>query len=185
MQTNKCSPFYWTQKIFLFYKVRTVVPKRDHTNSVHTVLCLLSSMFCVKRWNMFAFFCIEDMLTVSFNSQEERPPILGCPQLFVQYSRSYRPYRRGSVLHPQPEDGPRWGQSGNVQHLSRSAQYAVWPTYTVRISQSSFFLNSQISRNAQRHNKHTVKLILNTNTTINHSIPLNYVFRWQNQIFNM
>ena len=33
------------------------------------------------------------------------PPLVGCPQLFIQYIRSYPPYWR-SFLHPQPEDAP-------------------------------------------------------------------------------
>ena len=134
------------------------VPKIGHTDSVHTVLCLLSPMLCVKCFNIFVSFCHEEMLSLSFNSQEERPPTLGCPQLFVQYSRSYSPFRKGYLLHPQPEDGPRWGQSGNLKYLSCCAQYAVWPTYTVYISQGLYF--SHISRNVRTAGHLNVRALL-------------------------
>jgi hypothetical protein len=132
-------------------------------------------MFCVKRCNMCASFCIQEMLSLSFNSQEGRSPFLGCPQQFVQYIRSYRPYRKGCLLHPQTEEGPRSGQSGNVKCLSLCAKYTVWPTFTFHKYQISVFLNSHISRNLKRHNKHTSNRILSTNTKINNSISTIYV----------
>ena len=91
------------------------------------------------KCNMLVSFCHEEMLSLSFNSQEERPPTLGCQQLFVQYSRSYRSFQRGCLLHPQPEDGSHWGLSGNLEFLSRCAQNTVWPTYTFYVSQRSLF----------------------------------------------
>jgi len=37
-----------------------------------------------------------------------KPPIVGCPQLLIQYICSYPPYWR-PFLHPQPEDAPYLG----------------------------------------------------------------------------
>ena len=82
-----------------------IVPKMGHTDSVHTVLCLLRPMFSVKCCNVFVSFCHEEILSLSFNSQEERPPTLGCPQLFVQYSRSCHPFTKGCLLHPNLKTG--------------------------------------------------------------------------------
>ena len=38
----------------------------------------------------------------------EEPPLVGCPQLLIQYIRSYLPYWR-PFLHPQLEDAPCCG----------------------------------------------------------------------------
>ena len=81
-----------------------IVPKMGQTDSVHTVLCLLRPMLCIKYCNMFVSFC-HQILSLSFNSQEEWPPILGCPQLFVQYSCSCRPFTKGCLLHPNLKTG--------------------------------------------------------------------------------
>jgi hypothetical protein len=43
------------------------------------------------------------VLSPSPNLRAERPPLFGCPRLFVQYIHSYPPYWR-HFLHPQPED---------------------------------------------------------------------------------
>jgi hypothetical protein len=47
------------------------------------------------------------MLFLSSNYKEERAPILGRPQLLVQYSRSYRRFLKYFMLHLKPEDEPR------------------------------------------------------------------------------
>ena len=39
------------------------------------------------------------------NPQAGGPPLVGCPRLLIQYTRSYPPYWR-PFLHPQPEDAP-------------------------------------------------------------------------------
>jgi hypothetical protein len=43
-------------------------------------------------------FLVEELLT-------PRPPPVGCPQLLIQYIRSYPPYWR-PFLYPKPEDVP-------------------------------------------------------------------------------
>jgi hypothetical protein len=43
------------------------------------------------------------VVSTSSNPQDEGPPLFSCPRLFIQYIRSYLPYRR-PFLHPQPAD---------------------------------------------------------------------------------
>ena len=45
------------------------------------------------------------VVSTSPNPQGEGPLLVGCPQLLIQYIRSYPPYRR-PFLYPQPEDAP-------------------------------------------------------------------------------
>jgi hypothetical protein len=45
------------------------------------------------------------VVSTSPNTQAERPPLVGCSRLLVQYIRSCSPYWR-PFLHPQPEDAP-------------------------------------------------------------------------------
>ena len=45
------------------------------------------------------------VVSTSPNPEAGGPPLVGCPQLLIQYSRSYPPYWR-PFLHPQLEDAP-------------------------------------------------------------------------------
>ena len=44
-------------------------------------------------------------VNTSPNPQAGGPPLFGCPPLFIQFIRSYRPYRK-PFLHSQTEDAP-------------------------------------------------------------------------------
>jgi hypothetical protein len=109
------------------------------------------------------------MLFLSFNSQEERPPFLGCPQLPVYYSHSYRPFLWGCLLNAQHVNLARSAQSSNV------VQYLCHCTFY--ISQKCWFLKIVPSRNIKHPNG---TLILNKNTNI---IRISDVFRWIKSIY--
>ena len=51
------------------------------------------------------FFSRGGVVSTSPNPQAGGPPLVGCPQLLIQFIRSSPPYRR-PFLHPQPEDAP-------------------------------------------------------------------------------
>jgi hypothetical protein len=48
------------------------------------------------------------VVSISPNPWAVGPHLVSCPQLFIQYIRSYSPYSR-PFLHPQPEDAPYRG----------------------------------------------------------------------------
>ena len=52
------------------------------------------------------------VVSSSPNPQAGGPPLVGFPRLFIQYIRSYPPYRR-PFLHPQPVDAPCRGDRGH------------------------------------------------------------------------
>ena len=70
-----------------------------------------SGLFCLQMKHLaceyFLIFCFSrgGVVSASSNPQAGGPSLVGCPQLFNQYIRSYPPYRR-SFLYPQPEDTP-------------------------------------------------------------------------------
>jgi hypothetical protein len=72
---------------------------------------LLSSFFrCLSHTRLSAqvrgfSFLGWGVVSTSPNSQAGGTSIVGCPQLFIQYIRSYPPYWR-LFFHPQPEDAP-------------------------------------------------------------------------------
>jgi len=51
------------------------------------------------------------VVSTSPNPQAGGPPLVGCPQLLIQYMRSYPPCCR-PFLHPQHEDAPFHGDRG-------------------------------------------------------------------------
>jgi hypothetical protein len=51
------------------------------------------------------YFLRRGVVSTSPNPQAGGPPLVSCPRLFIQFIRSYLPYRR-PFLHPQPEDAP-------------------------------------------------------------------------------
>jgi hypothetical protein len=51
------------------------------------------------------YFLWRGVVSTSPNPQAGGPPLVGCPQLLIQFTHSYPPYRR-PFLHPQPEDAP-------------------------------------------------------------------------------
>ena len=53
-------------------------------------------------------FLLWGLVSTSPIPQAGGPPLVGCPQLLIQYIRSYPPYWR-PFLHPQPEDAPCCG----------------------------------------------------------------------------
>ena len=56
----------------------------------------ISEQFCFSRGGVVG---------ASPNPQVGGPPLVGCLRLFIQFIRSYLPYRR-PFLNPQPEDAP-------------------------------------------------------------------------------
>jgi len=51
------------------------------------------------------FFSRGGVVSTSPKPQTGGPPLVSCPQLLIQYIRSYPPYRR-PFLYPQPENAP-------------------------------------------------------------------------------
>ena len=84
-------------------------------------------LFCLQRkhlaYEYFLTFCFSrrGVVSASPNPQAGRAPLVGCPRLLIQFSRSYPPYWR-PFLHPQPEDAPCRGD--------RDSQTRARPKYT-------------------------------------------------------
>jgi len=62
------------------------------------------------------------------NPQAGGPPLVGCPQLLIQYIRSYFPNWR-QFLHPEPEDAPCCG--------ARDPLITDYPVYRSKILRSA------------------------------------------------
>ena len=93
-----------------------------HQNSVYTTFPLLRSYQRISPgprhfWmihNMMRFYG-EELLAPRPIPQVGGPPLVGCPQLFIQYFHSHTPHWR-PFLHPQPEDTPCRGYSDLLYH---------------------------------------------------------------------
>ena len=74
-----------------------------------------------------ASFYGEELLAPRPTPKLEGPPLVGCLRLFIQYIRSYPPYRRPS-LHPQLEDAPFRGDRGPLitEYMSPQSQIIVY-----------------------------------------------------------
>jgi hypothetical protein len=59
-------------------------------------------------------YCLRwKVVSTSPNTQAGGPPLVDCPQLLIQFIRSYPPYWR-PLLHPQPEDAPCHGDRDSL-----------------------------------------------------------------------
>ena len=56
-------------------------------------------------YSVFRNVLRREVVSTSANPQARGPPLVGSPQLLIQYIRSYSPYRR-PLFYPQPEDTP-------------------------------------------------------------------------------
>jgi hypothetical protein len=67
--------------------------------------------------NFLTWLSTGRVVSTSPNPQAGGPLLFGSPRLFVQFIRSYPPYRR-PFLHPQPEDAPCRGDSNPLNMVS-------------------------------------------------------------------
>jgi len=69
------------------------------------------------------------IVTISPNPRAGGPHLVGCPQLFIQYTRSYPPYSR-AFLRPQPEDAPCSGDRDPLVSFTPTYVYFILPSST-------------------------------------------------------
>jgi hypothetical protein len=81
-------------------------------------------------------FSWEGVVSTSPNPQAGGPPLVGCPQLLIQFIHSYPPYRR-LFLHLQPEDAPCRGDRDPhswkniiISYIISDLRFSDLPTFT-------------------------------------------------------
>ena len=89
---------------------------------------------------MFRIMILFTVVGTLPNPQAERPPLVGCPRLFIQYIRSYPPYGR-PLRHRTPEEA---SCRGDRAHLSRGSIAAV-SLSVLSVRNCSFFSRSNYS----------------------------------------
>ena len=81
-------------------------PHGDPSGGVVYLRIVLSPEQTSHLWMFLNISVLQGrVVSTSPNPQAGGPPLFGCPQLLIQFIRSYPPYRR-AFLYPQPEDAP-------------------------------------------------------------------------------
>ena len=79
------------------------------------------------------------VVSTSPNPEAGGPSLVGCPRLFIQFIRSYPPYRR-PFLYPQPEDAPCRGDRDPL-HMGSSLNFETFSTQWWHIMMTSVALS--------------------------------------------
>jgi len=81
-------------------------PPGDPSGGVVYLLIVLSPEESSSMWMFLNINVLQGgVVSTSPNLQAGGPPLVGCQQLFIQFIRSYPPYRR-PFLYPQHENAP-------------------------------------------------------------------------------
>jgi len=85
--------------------------------NVHYRIHMCPSHFPILKYTLTVSlhdtFLRPGVVSTSPNPQAGGSPLVGCPQLLIQYIRSYPLYWR-PILHPQPEDAPCRGDRDTI-----------------------------------------------------------------------
>jgi hypothetical protein len=102
--------FHVPNKMSLFccaiLPLETLPPWRSEWGSSLPPDCFVSrGSILTYEYYLTWIFSQGGVVSTSPNPQAGGPPLVGCPQLLIQFIHSYPPYRR-PFLHPQPENVP-------------------------------------------------------------------------------